>query len=1083
MAIVELIQRAEKKDTKAMFELAEVYYYGKFGEKEDDEKAYRLYKELETLTPADGMVLYRLGKCYELGLSVEKNIDLALEYFQKAVEKGAGIACWRLGDLYKAGEVVPKDMTKCLEYMFKGVELGSQEAAVTLGNMYHFADGVEKDDTKSFEYYKIAAELGNINAYHRLGLHTYNGWGVDADIAQGMEYWKKGAELNQLDCMNIIGLAYLEEGTDLPQNTELGLYWLERCADRGLPEARYTLGKTYLKGLHGVPKSEKKGVQHLRAAAEAGHAEAMAELGKYLMGLETEEGYAEAYKWLSKAAEQGEPAAYAQLGMFYLYGQVVEKDTAKGLAYWVKGAESGNQVCMNLLGQHSLIGKIIPRDVDRGLFWLEKATDLGLPDARNFLGKTYLNGLYGVPKNESKGVQYLSISSESGWPEIEIPAMIELGDYYWKQYTEQKISTGLEEAAKWYELCADKGVPYAARLAVTTNLLCAMSGSAPSVRQADPLSYEFNVEEWAKVATLAQKEIDLLQRGTFEGRDEQLESARRDLCRAKYEQAICCYEMKDYSEAMSLIREVKFRDSDLLYALAHFMSAKGEGNDAFINTLREVVSAFLRLKNEDQLTTEEEQFRATAASMVAEGYSTGIPGVLPQDMKQAEETLRKTIAGLTDADYIHVLNEKLVKYGFSATAPIVKTPQKPVVDPSSQKPVEDSPKPAPSDDPPKPRPDDGGNGPGIKPLLYALIGLAGLAVVLLLVLVLGNKDNTQTNIPDEVEPTVQVTVPVEVTETPVQTAEVASPIGTVMYQLPTYIGKSFPADFYACVQRFEYSEAGSPVSIETEIEGILYRANFIHKKYFVYESELYEDDELVCSGHYNYENGVIQSISYTVNSFGEVITGSVDFFYGQEGDTFTIDVVPNIEPGYYYLPESYIEIPGVGSVPFGVKELRFEYQLNSDGTIRQLHVINKEAEEYDTAGWVVQYHSNGVPSMIGYEFVHSANNYQTYYDEKGFPVTDSKNSFEHLSTLTLDGRTYTESELLKIIGYTDPTGETDYFQYELYEIESAYPSMTRKLYNPNGELLEEESTEYEYYSYEVLDFPFLYIFHDELDEY
>lgn len=1094
MLLAEMIQRADNKDPKAMFELAEVYYYGKNGVKEDDEKAYRLYKELETLTPDDGMVLYRLGKCYELGLSVEKNIDLALEYFQKAVEKGAGIACWRLGDLYKAGEVVPKDMTKCLEYMLKGVELGSQEAAVTLGNMYHFADGVEKDDAKSFEYYKIAAELGNINAYHRLGLHTYNGWGVDADIAQGMEYWKKGAELNQLDCMNIIGLAYLEEGTDLPQNTELGLYWLERCADRGLPEARYTLGETYLKGLHGVPKSEKKGVQHLRAAAEAGHAGAMAELGSYLMDLETVEGYSEAYKWLSKAAEQDEPAAYAHLGLFYLYGQVVEKDTAKGLAYWVKGAESGDQVCMNLLGQHSLLGKIIPYDVDRGVFWLEKATDLGLPDARNFLGKTYLNGLYGVPQNESKGVQYLTISSESNWPEIAIPAMIELGDYYWNQ----KTSKGIDEAAKWYEKCADKGVPYAARMAVKTNMICALSGAVPSVRQADPLSYEFNVEEWAKVAALAQKEIDLLQRGTFEGRDEQLELARGDLCRAKYEQAICCYEMKNYSEAMSLVEEVKFRDSDLLYALAHFMSVSGESNEAFLNTFREVVSAFLKLKKGEQLTTEEEQFRASAASVVAEGYWTGVSGVLPQNLKLAEETLKNTIAGLTDSDYIHLLNKQLEKYGFSAAAPIVTTPPKPVVDPPSPTPTEDppkpvpvdnppksnpgkdSPKPIPSTDPPEPKSDDGGDGPGIKPLLYALIGLAGLAVILLLILVLGKKDNGQTDMPVAVDPTIQVAESLEDTETPKQNNEneVAS-VAAAAYQMPTSIQISHPWEFYGARQNYEYTADGMPLSCEVEVEGSVYSTWFEYmESNSIQTSSLFIDDEQVCLGEYLYdENGNVEKIIYSFYGLFSDLSGDVSFSYGKEGNTYFVDIHPNItgDYPYYQLPESFFEIPGIGTISFEHDEKRLEFQLNDDGMVQQIHVRNPE--DYVIRGEVIQFYSNGIPSMIAYENEDPSENYQMKYSQNGVPTAYNEEPVETISSLHIGEIDFEESAFDKLIRIPGPESTRYWYEYEEYKTDEQHSVSTRIRYNITGDLMEQEDYQWVPFTYKKVVTPFPFFYH------
>lgn len=763
MAVNELIHRAEKKDPNAMFELAEAYFLGDRGVSSDDNKAFNLYKELEILTPDDGMVLYRLGKCYEFGVGVDKDTNLALDYYQKAAEKGSGIACKTLGEFYKIGRYVQRDISKCLEYLNKGSKLktpGSDEAAIMLGDMYHSGDEVEKNETKACDLYRIAADQGNSNAYYRLGMQTFNGWGVEADKTKGMEYWKKGAELNHWGCMYIIGVSYIE-GKDLPKDIEKGLYWLEHSADRGLADSRCYLGKVYLRGLHGVPQDEEKGIQHLKAAAysDQGQQEAMMIYGDYLYGKKTTDSLSEALALYQKAAELGEPAAYHRLGMLTYNGVGIEADKPKGIEYWKKGAELGQPGCMYIIGGLYMEGTELPQNVEQGLLLLSRAADYGMPDAHNYLGKVYLQGLHGVPTDETKALQHLKVAAEAG----QVEAMVMLGDYYGGRNTDEDNT----EATKWYEKAADRGVPYAARLAVLTSTTSAIIGAAPSLRKTNPLAYELNRDEWKRVADLAQKEIQLLQRGDFKGRDEQLEAAREDLERAKYEQAVCSYEMKEYHEAMDLLQGVLFRDSELLSALAHFWSEKGGTDEAFINTLREVVSAFLRLKTGEELKPEEEEIRATAASMIAEGYHTGIPGVLPQDMRQAEETLRKTIASLTDADWVQMLNDKLTQFGFNrgavqpaTTAPVPKEPEKPEAKPKSQ--PRQLPKADPNDkfgwarsekeqktqvttDKQVQKQDTTGNShqngngnSGTKTLLYVLIGLMSAVVILLFILVLKN---------------------------------------------------------------------------------------------------------------------------------------------------------------------------------------------------------------------------------------------------------------------------------------------------------------------------------------------------------
>lgn len=1058
MTTTELMQRAERKDPKAMFEMAEAYYLGDKGVNADDSKAFSLYKELEVLTPDDAMVLYRLGKCYELGISEDKNMELALDYFRKAVEKGSGIACKTLGEFYKSGKYVQQDISKCLTYLNQGASMktpGSDEAAIMLGDMYHYGDeGVEKNDIKACDLYRIAAELGNSNAYYRLGMQTFNGWGVEADKAHGMEYWQKGAELNHWGCMYIIGVSYLE-GNDLPKDADKGLYWLERSADRGLADAQCYLGKTYLRGLHGVSRNEEKGIRYLKAAAESDQAEAMMIYGDYLYGKKTAESLSEALKLYQKAAELGEPAAFHRLGILTYNGAGVEADKAKGIMYWKKGVEFGQAGCMYIIGGTYLVGIDLPKDTEQGLYLLEKAASHGMPEAHNYLGKVYLHGLHEVQQDAAKALPHLKSAAESG----QVEAMVMLGDYYGGLNTD----AGFVEADKWYELAAPQ-VPYAMRQAIAVNQIMAVGG--PS-------------EGWEKVAGLARKAIELFQRDGLKQRDEYLDFAKEAYRDAKYQQALCCYEAEAFSKAQSLSQDLNYRDSGLLNALAFFGQMNQENGDltaAFKNLLPAFAEASRSVAGGRELRAEEEKLHATAASVVASGYQTGFPNVLQPSLDSAAATLRSTIGYLSGERWIKMLNEQLEQYNVEAASKA--PPQKmPVSPPEGTPDVE--PKAVPFGNP-KPAPGPDGTGTNKKPLSYAIIGLVGLAAVILLIFALGNKEKQQPSSQTAEEPTIQATDSVDIAEEPEQTAEGEPAAGTKIYQLPTYKLISHPSEFYGSRSEYEYSEDGTPLSAQTEVEGNVYRAEFDYKKGFIIQSALYDNDQLECTGIYNYDNGVLQSISYTCYSFGQESTGSVDFYYLADGNTYIIDIVPNMGEGYYYLPESFLEIPGIGGIPFGVSELRFEYQMNDDGTIYQLHVRNKEAMEFSTAGWTVQYHRNGVPSMVGYEYVNSPNNYQVFYDENGLPIDSTGVTIERIPSLDFEGQSFTESEFVRIIGYVDATGERDYYQYEVYETDDQHSQLTRRKYSSSGELMEDDTIQWAYYSFELLDSPFPYLYHRDL---
>lgn len=371
-----------------------------------------------------------------------------------------------------------------------------------------------------------------------------------------------------------------------------------------------------------------------------------------------------------------------------------------------------------------------------------------------------------------------------------------------------------------------------------------------------------------------------------------------------------------------------------------------------------------------------------------------------------------------------------------------------------------------------------------KPLVYFLLGLIAVAALLLLLFLLRKPDDTA-DIPEPQETaaqTVKATETPTAAETPTATAAAAGTSGTYLYQLP--IMQQLNCDTYAyedSYAEYTYTTEGCPLTISYETDDRSYYAEFDYKKFFICESVMYMDGEEVCRGIYQYDSGILQSISYTYLYDGEERTGSVDFVYHHDGNTYTIGIVPNMPSQNYYCPESLLPIPGIGTVPFGTSELEFVYDLNDDGTIAQLFVHNLDAMELDYLSWTVQYYPNGIPSMVGYGYVHSGSNYEIYYDEDGLPVNHTWFSTARIPNLSIGGESIRESDYKRIIGYEDRTGEDDYSRYEVYETDARHSRMERTMYRTDGSIGEDDLTEWDYFSYQILDAPFPYLYHRDLN--
>ncbi|EEH52858.1 uncharacterized protein MICPUCDRAFT_52819 [Micromonas pusilla CCMP1545] len=101
-----------------------------------------------------------LGCLYFLGVGVERNLDTAMQYFEKAAAKGHAAAQNGVGRChYEKGRY-----EEAFKWHTKSAAQGYTNAEINLGILYEDGLGVTKDISKAIEWYTKAAEKGVVIA-------------------------------------------------------------------------------------------------------------------------------------------------------------------------------------------------------------------------------------------------------------------------------------------------------------------------------------------------------------------------------------------------------------------------------------------------------------------------------------------------------------------------------------------------------------------------------------------------------------------------------------------------------------------------------------------------------------------------------------------------------------------------------------------------------------------------------------------------------------------------------------------------------------------------------------------------------
>lgn len=186
-SVRDLIAQAEKGEVKAQLDLAYRYRDGK-GVAKNEMEAMRWAHLAADRGLADAMDF--VGFAYLRGNAIERRPEIAFGYFKAAASSSAQ-AAFNLGQCYYGAQGTDQDCAKALEWWEKAANRGHGRAAATAAMAYWSGEGVAADRPKARRLAERAAELNNPAGLIVLGEMQFHA----GDVEAAGKTWTKAAKL------------------------------------------------------------------------------------------------------------------------------------------------------------------------------------------------------------------------------------------------------------------------------------------------------------------------------------------------------------------------------------------------------------------------------------------------------------------------------------------------------------------------------------------------------------------------------------------------------------------------------------------------------------------------------------------------------------------------------------------------------------------------------------------------------------------------------------------------------------------------------------------------------------------------
>ena len=346
------------------------YLYLEEGVTQDVAMAVKWYRE--GADNGDNEAQFHLGNCYANGYGVTKDLQKAFEWFETAANNGNILAQNNVGWYYQAGIAVEKNLPKAIEWYEKAASQGFAQAQYNLGYIYARGIGVPTDYELAAQWYQKAALQNHADAQCNLGILYEYGKGVPQDLRKAFDWYVKSAKNGNKNAQFNVGVFYETGKGETTNNPQEAFAWYEQAAKNGHAKAQYRLANCYLQGA-GVDFDIDKAREWLEKASAQGNEAATIQL-KYLNDIYL--------NTLENEAVAGNPIAQYRLATCYYFGKGIKKNIAEAIKWFTEAAENGEVNSQAILGDFYYYGfDNIKEDIKQARKWYEKAAQQGSKDA------------------------------------------------------------------------------------------------------------------------------------------------------------------------------------------------------------------------------------------------------------------------------------------------------------------------------------------------------------------------------------------------------------------------------------------------------------------------------------------------------------------------------------------------------------------------------------------------------------------------------------------------------------------------------------------------------------------------------
>ena len=367
----------------------------------------------------------------------EKKYEEAVKYIEKSMNEGNCDAICEYATMLLEGTGLPCDGKEALDYYEKAADKGCVKALYRLGKIIK----VDLNHKEGVKYLKLAAEKGNSNA------QFYFAWLIEEDEIdleydyQSIENFKKSAYQGNSLAMNFLfSNLYGEE--EYYDQKEL-LYFLKVLCDKGDIELMYHYGFIIIEGSD-IQAKEKEGARYARIAAENGVVEAMSYYGKLLLnGIGVGADEEQALKYFLKGIDKDDSESMLSYAKMLKNGNALPINIDEALKYIKMAIEKGNSSAMHYYAEMLSEGDGIPVNKEEAIKYYKMAIEKGNVKSMNSYALMLSEG-DGIPVNKEKAIKYYRMAIKNGCDDAKY-------NYATMLLNDESTPSNEEEAIEYYK--------------------------------------------------------------------------------------------------------------------------------------------------------------------------------------------------------------------------------------------------------------------------------------------------------------------------------------------------------------------------------------------------------------------------------------------------------------------------------------------------------------------------------------------------------------------------------------------------------------------------------------------------------